>query len=73
MTYLIMIGCALAGAGVVYFIDHFFLFDNYYRPNGELIFKKINEDEAKVEIKLYEQCLYDTVNAKKAVFKVVRE
>lgn len=73
MTYLVMLGCFIAGALMVFFVDHFYLFDNYYRPNGELIFKKINDDEAKVEIKLYEQYLYETVESDKAVFKVVRE
>ena len=68
-----MIGCIIAGGVVVFYIDHFFFFRNFYKPNGELIFNKINEDVAKVSLKLYEVRFDDTMKSEKVVFKVTRE
>lgn len=72
-TTLLMIGCVIAGGVMVFYIDHFFFFRNFYKTNGELIFSKINEDEAKVSVKLYEDRLDNTMKSEKVVFKVTRE
>lgn len=74
IIYILMAGCVLAGALMVYVVDHFFLFKSYYRPSGELIFKKINEDEAQVNLKIYETCLDEVYSeSEKVVLKVLRE
>ena len=67
-TVFIFVICVAIGFVLGYLIDRYF-----YKPSGELIFKKINEDEASVSVKLYEDGLYETVNAKKVVMKVTRE
>lgn len=67
------IGFTFIGGLAIFILDHFFFFRNFYKPNGELIFNKINEDEAKVSVKLYEDRLDDTIKSEKVVFKVTRE
>lgn len=71
MTYVIMICIFLVGAAVGFLADRFFFSNS--KPNGALIFKKINEDEASASVKLYEDRLNDTVKAKKVVLEVIRE
>lgn len=72
-TFVTWFGFTMLGALVVLIVDHFFVFNKHYKPSGELIFEKINEDEAKVDLKLYDDCLYNTVNAKEVIFKVVKK
>lgn len=67
------IGFTLIGGLAVIILDHFFIFKNHYHPAGELIFKQINEDEANIDVKLYEKCIDTTLNSKEVVFKVIRE
>ena len=71
MEYLIMLGCFIAGVAVVFVIDHFFIFEKFYKPDGEFILEQINEDEAKVDIKIYGNV--ETREGKNIVLKVVRK
>lgn len=71
MEYLIMLGCFIAGLAVVFVIDHFFIFNKFFEPDGEFILEQINEDEAKVDLKIYDTV--PTKEGKKVVLKVVRK
>ena len=71
MEYLIMLGCFIAGVAVVFVIDHFFIFEKFYKTDGEFILEQINEDEAKVDIKIYGNV--ETREGKNIVLKVVRK
>lgn len=68
MKILIFVCCIAIGMVFGYSIARYF-----YKPSGELIFKKINEDEASVSVKLYKDRLYKTVKSEKVVMKVTRE